>query len=224
MTSLTWLGHHFDLLPHKAMHWRDQRALIIADAHFGKAAAFREAGIPVPEATTLADLNRLDDALSITGAMRLIIVGDLLHARSGRAPHTMELLAAWRRTHLALEIILVRGNHDHHAGDPPEEWNIQSHDDPWIDGGMVFCHAPCEHEAGPVISGHIHPCITMHDVDGSIHRAPCFLFRRRPRQSLLPAFGSFTGTHPVQPIKGDRVFAIGSDEVAEIRGVARTRA
>jgi len=43
-------------------------------------------------------------------------------------------------------------------------------------------------------------------------------------QSLLPAFGSFTGTHPVQPIKGDRVFAIGSDEVAEIRGVARTRA
>ena len=41
------------------------------------------AGIPVPEQTTRSDLQRLDQSLKKTRATRLIIVGDLLHARDG---------------------------------------------------------------------------------------------------------------------------------------------
>lgn len=214
MISLNWSQHRFQLLPAKALHWRDANTLIIADPHFGKAAAFRSAGIPVPTGTTLANLNRLDAALRATEAKRLIIVGDFLHARAGRTDQTMTLLEQWRRDHAQLDIVLVRGNHDLNAGDPPPEWNIKCVNEPWIDCDLVFCHEPRDHDDGTVIAGHVHPCVKLHDVDGSTHRAPCFLFRKK--QILLPAFGSFTGGHPIRPRKGDRVFVVGPEGVIEV--------
>jgi len=33
---------------------------------------------------------------------------------------------------------------------------------------------------------------------------------------VLPAFGSFTGMHPIRPAQGDRVFAVADDKVVEI--------
>jgi hypothetical protein len=42
-------------------------------------------------------------------------------------------------------------------------------------------------------------------------RAACFYFSKN--LALLPAFGSFTGTHPVSPRAGDRVFAVGDGRV-----------
>jgi hypothetical protein len=36
---------------------------------------------------------------------------------------------------------------------------------------------------------------------------------------LLPAFGSFTGGHPVDALPGDRVFVVGDGAVAEV-GIA----
>ena len=47
-------------------------------------------------------------------------------------------------------------------------------------------------------------------------RAPCFHFG--PRVAVLPAFGAFTGMHPVRVRRGDRVFAIGPDAVVEVGG------
>lgn len=214
MVSLTWSQHRFRLLPERAVYWVDGDALIIADPHFGKAAAFRSVGIPVPGGTTQANLQRLGSALFQCGARRMIIVGDFLHARAGRADQTMGLVDAWRQAHSPLEITLVRGNHDQHAGDPPADWNIRCVEEPWIGDGLVFCHQPCIHDAGIVVAGHIHPCVRLLDVDGSTHRAPCFLFNKR--RILLPSFGSFTGSHPIRPHKGDRVFVIAHDSVDEI--------
>ena len=39
------------LLPDRAAYWPRTKTLLIADAHLGKAAAFRRAGIPVPSGT-----------------------------------------------------------------------------------------------------------------------------------------------------------------------------
>ena len=89
-------GEELWLLPERAVFWPRAGALIIADAHFGKAATFRAAGIPVPGGTTAEMLRRLDAALDRGGATRLLVLGDLLHARAGRAPRTLELVAAWR--------------------------------------------------------------------------------------------------------------------------------
>ena len=109
------------LLPERALFWPRAGTLVVADLHWGKGATFRAAGIPIPVGTTSDDLARLDGALLRTGARRLVVLGDLFHARAGRiATHTLAELRRWRGAAPELEILLVRGNHDRHAGDPPD--------------------------------------------------------------------------------------------------------
>ncbi len=55
------------LLADKAIYWPEQRALLVADIHFGKAAAYRRLGQPVPHGTTQANLQRLDALLERYG-------------------------------------------------------------------------------------------------------------------------------------------------------------
>jgi uncharacterized protein len=90
-------GEDVMLLPERALYWPRAASLVAADFHWGKGATFRAAGIPVPTGTTGDDLRRLDGALQRTCARRLIILGDLFHARAGRiATRTLAELRAWR--------------------------------------------------------------------------------------------------------------------------------
>jgi DNA ligase-associated metallophosphoesterase len=227
--SIAWAGQKLDLLAGRGVSWRRARTLIIADSHFGKAAAFRRNGIPVPAGTTQADVARLSAMLDETGAERLIILGDFLHHRDGRAPGTMTLLQRWRRRYpsQSLEVVLVRGNHDLNAGDPPPELDFQCADEPHVEENFAFCHRPAACGNGSCsragkgdrrlvhFAGHIHPCAVLRDRDGSRLRVPCFCFASD--HAVLPAFGTFTGSHAVRFCAGDRVFAVGQDEVIEIR-------
>ena len=74
MTSITVdvAGERLVLLPQKAVYWPRERMLAIADIHFGKAAAFRSFGIPVPRGTTTENLDALDALIDATGAPVLI--------------------------------------------------------------------------------------------------------------------------------------------------------
>jgi len=215
------LDQRLSLLPERALYWHERRTLLIADPHFGKAATFRSAGIPVPRGTTTTDLIRLDAALSATGAERLVFLGDLLHARSGRAAATLDAVADWRSRYQQLEIVLVRGNHDRSAGDPPDCWDFSCVKGPVTEGPFVFAHEPAESASGYVLSGHLHPCVRLDDGIGPGIRAACFWFG--PRTAVLPAFGSFTGAHRVRPCQGDRVFAVGPDCVVEVNYEVTTR-
>lgn len=235
MLTITWGDHEFDLFCQRAVHWRAGGSLIIADPHLGKAAAFRHHGIPVPEGGTRADLARLSSLLDVTRAQRLIILGDFLHARAGRAHEVLSAIAQWRDCHSALKIILVRGNHDKNAGDPPTSLNFSCVDEPFKLDDFQFVHDPataCGFAQSLTFAGHLHPCAILHDLDGSALRAPCFHFS--DSLAVLPAFGSFTGMHPVRPryrknlldgtLSHDRIFAVGPHEVVEIRTLRLSRA
>lgn len=211
MLRLTWRGEELALLPQRALAWR--RTLVIADPHFGKAAALRARGIPVPEGGTATDLARLDDALAASGAERLVILGDCLHARSGRAPEVLDAVAAWRTRHRTLAVVLVRGNHDAHAGDPPDAWAFDAVDDPCCEGPFAFRHHPEALPRAYVLAGHLHPGVTLSG-GGDALRAPCFWFGAEV--GVLPAFGGFTGAMGIAPVAGDRVFAVGPDAVVEV--------
>lgn len=130
------------LLPDRGVFWPERKTLIVADTHFGKSDRFREAGIPVPSGTTRRDLERLDALLGSTGARELIVLGDFFHAREGRSDRLHAALAEWRARHAALEIAVVRGNHDRHAGDPPADWGIRCVQPPWVVGGVEMVHEP----------------------------------------------------------------------------------
>jgi len=211
--ELTVAGERVQALAEAALYWPARQTLFVADLHLGKAASFRASGIPVPGGTTAGNLARLDRALAATGAKRLVCLGDLLHARAGRAELTIERVAAWRGQLPDLEWLLVRGNHDRHAGDPPPEWDVRCVDAPHVEGPFVLLHEPAESGEGYVLAGHVHPAVRVGR--GKLAEAlPCFLFGRRA--ALLPAFGEFTGTAVVHPRPGDRVIVLADGELVPL--------
>lgn len=204
-------GARLALLPQRAACLIDEHCLLVADAHFGKAASFRSLGVPVPRGSTVQNLQALSEALAACGARRIVFLGDLLHAAQGRTPATLGALAAWRREHAHLDLLLVRGNHDARAGDPPPQLGVRVVDEPLRLGGLWLCHHPAERADGYVLAGHLHPCVML---DGRAHqrlRLPCFHFGARV--GLLPAFGAFTGMHAMRAAVGERVYVVADGAV-----------
>ncbi|MCX7791143.1 MAG: ligase-associated DNA damage response endonuclease PdeM [Chloroflexaceae bacterium] len=211
-------GEPVDLLPERALFWPRERTLIVADTHFGKAASFRAAAIAVPESAA-ADLARLTGALERAGATRLALLGDFLHARAGRAPAVLAAIAAWRAAHPRLEVLLVRGNHDARAGDPPAAWDIACVNAPFALGPFALCHHPDTPAPAYVLAGHLHPAVVLTGPGRQRERLPCFLVG--PARAILPAFGSFTGHATVSPAADERAYVV-ADEVIEVQRPGRS--
>lgn len=208
--ELELCGERIVLRPDRSLYWPGAKALVIADPHFGKADAFRAAGLPVPGGTSAA-LARLDVALAETGAKRLVILGDFWHARDGRTDQVVSELIAWRAGRAALHFELVRGNHDR-AGPPPAGWGEWA--DERLHSPFVFAHFPEPSDAGYVLAGHLHPGVLLAGRGRQRLRLPCFWFG--PRVGVLPAFSDFTGAASVRFRAGDRVFAVAGDAVVEL--------
>ena len=214
MAECVVAGEQLELLPERAVHWPSQRTLFVADYHLGKAASFRNAGIPLPSGTTTENVERLERLVARTQARRVVFLGDFLHSAAGRAPRTLARFAAWREARREIGITLVRGNHDARAGDPPEEWKFDVIDAGERRGPFVLNHEPgAARGGGYALAGHIHPAVRLHGADASL-RLPCFWFAAR--YGVLPAFGAFTGTAVVRPRRGDQVFVIADDEVLRV--------
>lgn len=212
--DLTLAGEELRLLPERALFWARTATLIIADPHLGKAAALRAASIAVPEGTAADDLERLSRAIRRHAAQRLVVLGDLLHARNGRTAAALAAVTEWRQRHPDLEMILVRGNHDAHAGDPPDAWHITCVNEPWYLQPFVMRHMPGADAEGYALAGHLHPAVRLAGAGRQRVTLPCFWFG--PRAGVLPAFGGFTGTAIVTPAPGDQVFVIAADEVITV--------
>lgn len=210
--SLELAGERVTLLAERALWWPARRTLVVADVHLGKGATFRAAGIPIPRGSTTDDLARLDRALTRTGAEALVILGDLFHARVGReAPGTLAQVGGWRTHWPELDVLLVRGNHDIGAGDPPAELGVRCVDEPWDASPFVFRHHPESAGSAYVLAGHVHPAVRLGGHGGLRERLPAFVFGTRI--GLLPAFGSFTGGGAVAPEPDDRIYVVADDEV-----------
>ncbi len=215
-------GQRVQLHASGAMYLPASRCLLVADAHFGKAVSFRLQGLPVPQGTTTATLTRLTSALHDTGAQQLVFLGDLLHAARSHAAPTLAAVAAWRAQHSRLGLTLVRGNHDDRAGDPPAALGIDVLDEPLRQGPWALCHHPRPVDGAYVLAGHLHPCVRLHGAARQSLRLPCFWMGDPVTHGVgvLPAFGSFTGMHPIAPRPGDRIFAVADSAVREV-GAAR---
>ncbi|MBD9583406.1 ligase-associated DNA damage response endonuclease PdeM [Delftia sp. DLF01] len=209
-------GEPVHLLAQHALWWPAQGTLFIADLHLGKAATFRARGIPVPAGTTQGNLDRLSALLQGLSVRRLVVLGDFLHAAQARTPSVLAALADWRLRHAALEVVLVRGNHDSHAGDPPSALGISVVDEPWRLGPFAGCHYPQEAPACHVLAGHVHPAVVLRGPGRDALRLPCFAVH--PGFTLLPAFGLFTGMASLPPGPGLQCFAVGGGRVWAVPG------
>lgn len=219
MLRLTLMDERIALLPERAAWWEKASTLILADVHLGKAATFRRLGVPAPEATTDADLARLTRLLGQTRAARLIILGDLLHARDAAHGATRDRFEAWRSRHNALAITLVRGNHDARAGDPPAQWGIDLVDEGALEPPFVLRHEPAADPRALALAGHLHPGVVLHDAWKARLRMPCFW--RTHETLVFPAFGAFTGLSMIAPDPSDHVYAVGPDRVMDVTAALR---
>ncbi|MCE2915849.1 MAG: ligase-associated DNA damage response endonuclease PdeM [Rubrivivax sp.] len=210
-------GEPVHLLPERAAWLPRQCLLLVADAHIGKAQAYRRLGQPVPEGTTQATLDRLDRAIARCGASHVVFLGDLLHAAAGRSPAVMSAVATWRQRNPELQLTLVVGNHDRHAGAPPADWRVAVVEGPWQpdpQSPLALDHEPQVAEGRFVLAGHVHPAAVL---GGRAHqrlRLPCF--HLGPQVGVLPAFGEFTGMHVMPRGPSDRVFVIADNSVHEL--------
>lgn len=201
-------GATLTMLPERALLWRERAMLILADVHFGKAAAFRAGGIPVPHGTTRANLDLIDALVQRHAVRHVVFLGDFLHARAGRVAGTLQALARWRSCNAGLSLTLVRGNHDHHAGDPPEALAMEIVDEPWRVGPLAFCHHPQTVDGAFAIVGHVHPVYRL-AAAGDALRLPCFVVDGQ--WAMLPAFGDFTGGYRIHAQPGQRIFLAADD-------------
>ncbi len=208
-------GQTLHLCPEKAAYWAEARMLLVADAHFGKAATFRAHGVPVPHGTTADNLRRLDALVDRWDVGRIVFLGDFFHAKEAKARDTVEALARWRARHDGIEVTLVRGNHDSRAGDPPTALGIDVVDESWTVGPFSMRHHPVPCDRGYVLAGHLHPGYRLGGRAGDGVRLPCFWFgcERGSRVGVLPAFGDFTGTWIVDAQPADRVFVVAPEAV-----------
>lgn len=215
----TIFDQHVVLTTERTIYWEEEKALILSDLHLGKTGHFRKSGIAVPGKVNTDDLHRLFSQIQFFKPEKLIIVGDLFHSTENKQ---LTLFQKWRADHNQIDFILVKGNHDI----LPENWYRQSGIDvktgKWQLGPFSFIHDRDELELTGddyVFSGHIHPSVQISGKGRQSLRLPCFLFR--PKEAILPAFGSFTGSYNLEPTKKDTVFLITSSEIIHMPQVKK---
>ncbi len=206
-TNLTLLPGHGAFLEKSAV-------LVISDVHLGKSATFRSRGIPIPEGDTQYDLDHLSLLIQRHNPRRLVIAGDLVHAKDGMSPHVLEVFRNWAYQ-VTIPIILTEGNHDRMARLFDHDLGIEIIPSIDIDG-LRITHDPDELPADiPGIAGHLHPGLRIPESSRRSVRSPIFCLRHL-QHLVLPAFSRFTGLNLIDRKPGDRIFVPVNEQVMEI--------
>jgi DNA ligase-associated metallophosphoesterase len=205
-------NNHFEVLPEKALYWREKEILILGDVHLGKIAHFRREGIPVPQKASQENFHLLSRLVENHRPKALVILGDLFHSSPNEE---WDEFLRWRKDHEQVAIHLILGNHDRHV--PAfftSESAIQLHASSLVMDDFQFCHEPENSDDLFVFCGHTHPVFSLRANKQKL-RLPCLLFSRN--QAILPAFGYFTGGLEVQKNEpDDRIFVFTGNSVREI--------
>lgn len=163
-------------------------AVVIADAHVGRAAA---ANVELLADERADLLDRVGRVIEATRPETVVFAGDLLHrfdAPTRRDRGTVRALAGRVRAAGARPVV-VTGNHD---GGLAGVWPDSVHDAHRLRDGTVVCHGhePPDAEGDRYVCGHLHPALTA-----AGRKRDCFLagadqLRDRP-VVVLPAFSTF---------------------------------
>jgi len=215
------------LLPGRAALLPAARTLLVADLHLGKAATFRRAGIPVPEGSAQRDLERLEQLVRRHDVRRLVVLGDLFHARSGCTPQVFAEFTALRARMADTAVVLVLGNHDRAVGRLPASLGLDACVSSLDEPPFHFVHEPATGVAVSgrgmfTVAGHLHPTASIRSPSGDRFADRCFV--AEPGVLVLPAFGSFTGGHRVVANEGMRLWIARDDGVVDVTRLAAASA
>lgn len=202
-------GNQFLLTASRCIYWEDEKALILSDLHLGKAGHFRKNGIGIPQTVFMEDLQRLVAEIRFFNPNYLIFIGDLFHSEANKEHLLFE---KWRNDLSLTDMHLVRGNHDILSKEWYSKARIHLHEEKLLINDFSFIHdRDLTDNVTYCFSGHVHPGIIMHGKARQTMRLACFYFGKE--HAILPAFGKFTGTYPVNPSKDDNVFVVTENRV-----------
>jgi len=189
-SSLNWNGQTLVFLPDKALWVEQQRLLLIADVHLGKADHLQAHGIAIPSDGERANLQRIEKLCQHWQPAELIVLGDLVHHPKAISSELEQRVVALLDS-LNCPITWVEGNHDRHSrigtlqGQPSQSRQ-----------GLWLSHEPEKPPEGQLnICGHLHPVSILRQASDQM-RLPCFSLLRSIPRLVLPAFGCLTGGFP----------------------------
>ncbi len=217
-------GERLELLPSGAVYCHDHSTLFLADLHLGKETVFQRSGVPIPSGATERTIAAWSGLIDRYRPARMIVLGDLLHARIGLTESLERSLCAMIAAWSSVRWELIEGNHDRGSLGVLQGMGFEVHR-----GAMRWRRFALQHDPAPLIalsavsaheeplqimSGHLHPSISVALSGRDRVRLKCFWLRRDGL--VLPAFGGWTGTHGIEPSGGDRVFACVESHILEI--------
>ncbi len=211
--QLRWGGLSLQLLPEKAIYLDAYRSILIADPHFGKAAHFRKAGIPVSEKLHIGDLMTIQVLIQKYNPEHLYFLGDLFHSDWNIAWNDLETFAEY---HPETNFHLIKGNHDILPKEVYRSDIWQVHTERLDLGQMILSHEPLANIPTEKINlcGHIHPGISLYGTAKQKLTLPCFFVSTN--QIILPAFGRFTGLYRMKCGKNDKAYVIAEKKVIPV--------
>lgn len=202
-------GHTFTLLRDKALYKHDERLLIIADVHLGKARHFRKEGIAIPAEVQQDDYTNLARIFQEIQPVKVYFLGDLFHSTFNRDWHYFtDLIALFPH----IGFTLVKGNHDIIDDALFRDINITVEE--CIDDGLfVYTHEEVERVPRKKINivGHIHPGVVLSGMARQAVKIPCFY--QQGNTLTLPAFGVLTGLYAMERSAGAKVWGVLPDGV-----------
>ena len=189
-SSLHWNDQTLVFLPDKALWVEQQRLLLIADVHLGKADHLQAHGIAIPSDGERANLQRIEQLSQHWQPAELIVLGDLVHHPKAISSE-LEQRVVTLLDSLNCPITWVEGNHDRRSrlgtlqGQPSQSRQ-----------GLWLSHEPEKPPEGQLnICGHLHPVSILRQASDQM-RLPCFSLVRSIPRLVLPAFGCLTGGFP----------------------------
>ena len=189
--------------------------LVVGDLHLGRATVLQRAGLALPGGSDDDDLDRLAAVTERTGAVRVILLGDVVHARAAAGPALSAALA--RLGALPVPVDALPGNHDPRLGELLHGSGVGLLPRRVRVAGAELTHHPRVRPAGAGarlrIAAHLHPVATLGRGPDAV-RLPAVVVGRS--DLTLPAFGSTTGGALVAPGPGRRVFAVTGASVHEL--------
>jgi DNA ligase-associated metallophosphoesterase len=211
--NTTIAGAGIILHPLKAIYYPLEKALIISDAHLGKADHFRKSGIAVPQKVNTTNLERLNQLIHEFEPCRVIFLGDLFHSSLNAAWNDFEYLI---NGYSDILFELVKGNHDILPQAVYDSSILKIYEDELILGPFLLTHIPREEKTSLYnLAGHIHPGVVMKGKAKQYLKLPCFFFS--DWQGIVPAFGAFTGLYKMKTKGDDQVYVVSGEKVVRVR-------
>ncbi len=219
--ELILAGHARLLLPHRAIFFDSLRALLVSDLHLGKAETFQRQGLPIPRQVNHATLGRLQALCDTYRPQSLWVLGDLFHSV---AAHGDGMLQEWQPflVGAGARAEVVLGNHDRPLARRRSQLPGTYHPQAVVVENLCLSHTPPTQSDQPTLCGHIHPCLRLGG-RGDRLRLPCFHWQPQENCLTLPAFGEFTGGHPIDLAAAEVAYVVAEEAVGAVAGPPKGR-